>query len=908
MHVLLILFGAVAGAGASESALFGAVLGGFVGWLVARQSTLAAELAALRQQLAASPLTVGDRPRQAAAAPEPAVAIEPEPDLPAAAAAVGVAATPPAEPAAAAAGGRPSSTPAAEPASQPQPAPEPESSRGGGWATAPADQPPTVFDRLAGMLKRWFTEGNVPVKVGMLVLFVGVAALLKYAVDQGVFSLPIEVRLGAIATAAIAALAFGWRQRAGRPVFALALQGGALGVLLLTVFAGYALWQVVPVGLAFGLVLVLIAGSAALALLQHALALAVLGSVGGFLAPVLISTGSGNHVALFSYYALLNLAIFAIAWVRPWRVLNLVGFVFTFAIGSLWGWRYYQPQHFATTEPFLLLFFGFYVAIAVLYALRQPGARRGLVDGTLVFGTPLLGFALQAALLKDDTMSLAWSALVVATLYGVLAATLIRRDGLRTLALSFAALAVGFATLAVPLALSASWTAATWALEGAALLWLGLRQQQRLSVASGLVLQVAAGAAWLASDGWRYGNDLSPVFGNGRYLGGLLLAGTALFSSCLLERSGRWPRAAWAAYLVGFGWWSVSGLVEIDRLDDRSGALLGWLAVGMLLFGGLRIRLPWPRLGWALLASIGVGTLLALAEFGAGRTVLHDTAAWSWPLWFVAAGFALHALRQPQARGISIGHVLVLATLAMVASIELHARVRDLLGIAGGWSLTGSMLPFAALLWGSWRHPAWFAFPLADRFGGYRRRWFVPASAALALWWILALGRSGDPTPLPFVPLLNPLELGQLGVLVLLFALWREHADDEQRRWLPAVTAAAGFVGISAATLRTVHHWAGIGWSDALWRSMLGQTSLTVVWSVLGVGAWIIGSKRGSRSVWLAGALLMAVVLAKLVLIDRSHMGNIPGIVSFLAVGLLLTVVGYLAPSPPRMLQPETSR
>jgi uncharacterized membrane protein len=79
----------------------------------------------------------------------------------------------------------------------------------------------------------------------------------------------------------------------------------------------------------------------------------------------------------------------------------------------------------------------------------------------------------------------------------------------------------------------------------------------------------------------------------------------------------------------------------------------------------------------------------------------------------------------------------------------------------------------------------------------------------------------------------------------------------------------------------------------------LVQTSLTVVWSLLGVLGWVIGSRRGQRALWLAGAVLMAVVLAKLVLVDRTHLGNLLGIASFIAYGLLCTLVGYLAPAPP---------
>ena len=82
--------------------------------------------------------------------------------------------------------------------------------------------------------------------------------------------------------------------------------------------------------------------------------------------------------------------------------------------------------------------------------------------------------------------------------------------------------------------------------------------------------------------------------------------------------------------------------------------------------------------------------------------------------------------------------------------------------------------------------------------------------------------------------------------------------------------------------------------------SGFSQTSLTVVWSLIGVAAWIRGSRRRNRNVWMGGAILMVVVLVKLLFVDRTYMGNYTGIISFMAVGLLLVGVGYVAPSPPR--------
>ena len=132
------------------------------------------------------------------------------------------------------------------------------------------------------------------------------------------------------------------------------------------------------------------------------MALAVLGIVGGFAAPILTSTGGGSHVMLFAYYAVLNAGIFAIAWFKAWRLLNVVGFACTFIVGTLWGVTRYRPEDFATTEPFLILFFLFYVGIATLYALRRSLEVRRYVDATLVFGTPLVAAGLQGALVRHD--------------------------------------------------------------------------------------------------------------------------------------------------------------------------------------------------------------------------------------------------------------------------------------------------------------------------------------------------------------------------------------------------------------------------------------------------------------------------------------------------------------------------
>ncbi|HEY6895594.1 MAG TPA: DUF2339 domain-containing protein, partial [Rhodanobacteraceae bacterium] len=777
----------------------------------------------------------------------------------------------------------------------------------------PVPSAPGPLDNVVGAVKRWFTEGNVPVKVGMLVLFAGVAALLKYASDQGWLHVPIELRLAGIALAAMAALALGWRERGRRRAFGLSLQGGAIGILLMTVFAAFRIYSLLPPGAAFALMLVLVAGTGVLAVLQDALALAVLGIVAGFAAPILISTGSGNHVVLFSYYALLNLAIFAIAWKKPWRALNLVGFAFTWIIGTAWGVLRYTPALRDSTEPFLVIFFAIYLAIPILYAWRRgeaSPAHRDFVDGTLVFGNPLIAFALQAAVLDGDRMPLAYSALALAGVYALLAWMLVRRASMRVLGESFAVLAVGFATLAVPLALSARSTACTFALEGAALVWLGFRQQRRLPRWSGLALQALAAAAFFFSLLFDAGAADTIAFANGGCISAVLIAGAALISAALYAQNGANSQVALLLYLWGLAWWTGAGLREIDRFVPPSfepQALLAFATLSAGLAGAAWRSLQRAALAWTAAAALALGVVLvfAFADIGARPFAGWGLAAFAG---YGAIGFlTLIALRSAPDAPLRIAHVGWVWTWTLAIGVALHQIAGDY-ALADGWRDAVTLLPLLAAWAFALRKPALIAPPLRARFESTRRILVASQAFAAIVAFALLLLHAGETAPLPFVPILNPIELVQLAIL-LCATLWladpATSADLRQRRL--ALLVAAGFAFVTAATLRGVHHIGGVAWDESIASSMLAQTSLTVVWSVLGVVGWVTGSRRGSRPLWLAGAVLMGIVLAKLLLIDRTHLGSGFGIASFIAYGLLCTVIGYFAPAPPRNAVPRAA-
>ncbi|MBD8527719.1 DUF2339 domain-containing protein [Pseudomarimonas arenosa] len=877
------------------------ILGGLVGALWGRTQSLSSHLRAMTERLAELErwrVVEAARSRVVAAQPPSAESVR-EDDA--------ASTTTPATPV------EPVVEPAVAPAPKPDPMtsdlemardtytppPEPVVKRVSGervWKPTVSTEP-DWFDRGLSWIKRWFTEGNVPVKIGVLVSFVGLGALLKFAAQHALLKLPVEFWLTASAAAALAALWFAWSQREQRRLFSLGLQGGALGALLMTVFAAFRMYEVLPVLAAFGFALLVVAASVVLAVKQDAKALAVLGFTGGFLAPVLLSTGSGNHVALFSYFALLNAAVFAIAWWRSWRLLNLLGFGFTFAIGTFWGVLSYRAEHFATTEPFLVLFFLMYVGINHLFATRGSGEREPIIDGTLLYGTPLFAAGLQAALLIDAPMQMAFSSLSAAGVYALLGYLIRLRQDLATLRMAYATLAVGFATAAVPLALDANVTGQIWALEGAAVLWLGLRQKRLWPKLAGSALQLVAALAWLYS-AFEYQPPDTPALRNGVFVGGWIVSLAWGCSALMLQRM-HGGRVAYWLFLLGAALiWLGTGAHEIEHFvssANRRAAWLGWWLVGWGVGVWASRQLRWPDIGLLSVMCAVFGLLWALS--GVDRGPLSAPLLWLWPMFLITTLVTLRWLLLPGTPWLAVAHLSLLGSLALVLGSDVFARLEQVDGLSHDWAVIIGWLPTVALLWGAAFKPTVVGQPVAERFEQYRLAGLALAGAALGLFWLTSLGQAGDASPLPFVPLINPLELMQLGLLALAFLVLRQQGLP--LRPVLAALALLGWVWLSVATLRSVHHLADVAWNQALWRSMLAQTSLTVVWSLCGVAAWVWGSRSGSRRVWQAGAVLMALVLLKLGLIDRQHMSNIAGIVSFLAVGGLLTLVGYLAPSPP---------
>ena len=803
----------------------------------------------------------------------------------------------------------------------------PDLSTQGRWPEAevsPTRVPATPSIWSQHGLLSWFIQVHLMVQVGVIVLFFGVGFLVKYAVDQGWF--PLELRLASAALLGVALATVGWRVRRQQRAYGLALIGGGIGIVYLTTFGAYFFYGLLPALLAFTIFVLLALAYALMAIWNDAPILAFLAIVGAFLAPWLTTDGEGSHIVLFSYYAVVNAGVLAIAWYKAWPGLNLVSFSFTLLAGVGWAYGAYQPAYFVSTELFLALFFGFYLLIALWEALRTgqkaiAHQQTELAGATvlLLFANGLASFVLQSVLVSDRGQWLAYSAFGLAALYTLVGLFSHRRQAADLFTQIVFFFGGFFLLIGIPLRFDPQLTAAFWAVQGVGQIWLGARRGRNWPQLWGTLVQLLAGGAFLLYLWGTPSLDLTP-FMNHLYLSTLILALAAIMSATLVHRHlavERMQQFAPLAYLLlglGLCWWYAGGIWQVLLYAARTdwlAILLGFVALSGVLGELYGTLVEWRAPRITLATVLPAAALVALYQFSV--QVHPFTTSWSiWPV--ILAVHLLHLWRGQQQR-LTLYHAggVWLATFLLTWWAVTQVAVY---GLAAGWlgiALLG-VPTIVLLLCGVLA--AWLPWPIGQQQSTYVRYAAAPVALFLlgaALW--VNQTNPGDSAPLPFVPFLNPLDLLLAGVIVVLWQ-WSRRLQS----WLAAAQAEAieplrqwgvwllSLWLFNLAVARTLHHVTGVSFTfPALYNSALVQTTYALVWSLLAFALMYIAHHRQWRHVWSIGATLLGLTIVKLFLVDLVHTGTLARIVSFLGVGLLTITIAYFWPVPPRAQQPLQS-
>ncbi len=753
----------------------------------------------------------------------------------------------------------------------------------------------------------WMKHGNPILRVAVAVLMVGIVLLLRFASEH--WQLSLAVKLGFIAAAGGATTVAGYLLQRKNALFAIALQGLGLAVIFLTLIFAHHFAVVHSLMTASILFVILLGLTVVLSLKQQALYLAILALSMAYLAPLLIPYNHPDVVFLFGYYFVINLAVVAVNYLQPWKILHQIAFFATMFIGGSVIGLYAENDQLNILDVILWLQIALFIWLSIRYSQLMLAEQKQqhafvpssntqkklqpILDVGLIFSVPVLGFSLHAFLMHDSTVALTWGAAALAVTYGLLNFWIKRQHPqLSILAKSFFILAVVFTALIFPLAKGAHWTSTGWVIQGTALIVWGITERYRISRYIGVALVLLSTIALMYQ---IWSNDDFPVLTTSIYAIAQFISAFYLlhyqdvekyFSARMLSGifliSGMYAGAIAGVELMHWQAWSYSCSIAIATT----------LLAGFSLVVWLRLKLEWQNLQLTLLAG-----LLVLLY---GVTLLEEVFSsqqWSSPM--AQLSFAVSA---------------VLLSLMLMLMQRVSVRISNEL-----WSVQ-LCFALAAIglaifpqmpIWALGVVPVVYAlyvfFTHKPDFLNQTSMW------CLGLLWLVVLNL--DPysaTHYYLAPLLNLTDV--LSLLVFGGLLWLIYQHDfaqlSSTEWsLKISTILIGLLVFSSIVVRGMHYYMDTPlWGGAIWQDGSVQLSLTLLWVILAFVLMTFSSQRHIRQIWFVGAALLGIVVAKLLLLDLSQSGTLTRVISFIGSGAVMLVIAYIAPLPPSLLEQKKER
>lgn len=440
-------------------------------------------------------------------------------------------------------------------------------------------------------------------RIGILALVFGVAFFLRYAFQSGWVGPAGRVLIGL--GAGVLLLAWSVRlQRAGYRYFSDGIAGLGAAVLYLALYAAWNFYHLVAQPLAFSGMVLVTAWLAQWAWRRQSRGLVLLAYIAGLLIPALLSTGTDQHLALFSFLAVLDAAFLVLSERLQWQPAQRLGWSATQIYFWYWYERFYHHALLGITLSFGLIFFAIFltpIALAVLGRLK-PARRIPLAIANTVF---LLG-VLAALLWPGHRWPLTLLTLAVA---GGLCG-LVVKAGTRAWTgerVTLAGLALALVTVAVPYRLDGNWIAVAWAAEALALVAGGFRWRLSGMRRAGLLVFAAAGFRLIFMTAEQ---PVHQLLLNRRFATFAVAVACMLVARELAQRSelaGR-ERSEFAALEAGLHVFALLALsLEVWDALHRAGAR-----------GVVDIHLA-PQLGLSLLWTIYASGLMLLGVRGQRR-------------------------------------------------------------------------------------------------------------------------------------------------------------------------------------------------------------------------------------------------------------------------------------------------
>lgn len=317
------------------------------------------------------------------------------------------------------------------------------------------------------------------IRIGVLILVIGIGFFLKYSIARGFIGPVARVLLATLTGAAL--IVSGLRLFSGRyALLGQGLAGAGFATLYFSFFTAHQPdYAIIGTVAAFALMILVTVVAGAVAIRFNTLLVAILGLLGGYGTPLMISSGSSNVVGLFGYVLLLGLGMFFIASRKNWRLLHYLSFLATYLLVLMATEKEFKPERFWEFMPFLLAFFVLFSSVTFIHQLihRRTATLLELLFLFLNAGV-FVAFAVEYIESRFQRESIAVLTLGLAIFYIVHIFLFLKREIRdRGLLLSFMGLSAFFVAITLPLVLSKGWITVSWALQAFVMLWIASKMK-----------------------------------------------------------------------------------------------------------------------------------------------------------------------------------------------------------------------------------------------------------------------------------------------------------------------------------------------------------------------------------------------------------------------------------------------
>ncbi|MGB2867534.1 MAG: DUF2339 domain-containing protein [Bacteroidota bacterium] len=508
--------------------------------------------------------------------------------------------------------------------------------------------------------------GKILNRIGALAFIIGIGFFLKYAFDNNWITEAMRVVIGALAGFLCIALAYRSHKK-GFEIFSQGLVGAGIAILYLSVYAAFNFYQLVPQFAAFLMMSAVTMIALANGLFYDSLAVALLGLAGGFLTPLMLSTGDVNETGLFTYIALLDVGLLAIVAKKDsWYLIEPLTFAATWLFYFSWHVAYSTENNLAITLFFVTVFWALFYGLEFLHADKPASGMSFVIQ--IVPGLNAMAYYLSLYLLIDPEHH-SWMAGVTIFLGAVYFATILGLSGRKTISMfvriRYTLSALTLLVLATAIQFSGFRTVSLWLLEAGILLWCSIRWNMRFVSYAALALFTIAFLKLLGTSGTFVSTtpeDFSLVL-NERFLTFVVAIATFAVSAFMARRGDAYLLPF--ATVFEFAWCTLAFLlITVETNDYFNKRMLfeqGDFLTDLQFTEAMTLSVLWTvlslLLGWAggrgkllpLLTSATAACALA-ASFVVVRGIAFEPITHFTPvlntrvaaLLFVSAGIAVH--------------------------------------------------------------------------------------------------------------------------------------------------------------------------------------------------------------------------------------------------------------------------